>query len=154
MDFSFLDWKVGELSVFTSFVLLVFARWVWFFGKLTIYTLSIWLLKHRWMVRVCALLWIRTNWDLGEALLKIFKNSWVMSLQSSSNSGQSSVDMNIRTENKEGEDDTPHPIKSTVTIESEWRSEFSDRLDRLDRLSVYRREFREEVISILASFES
>ena len=148
MDFSFLDWKVGDVPVILSFFLLVFARWIWFLGKVVLYALSVWLLSHRWAVRFCARLWIRANWDLGEALFSMLENTWSTKLGAiTSQSGTAIVGLHAESNDREGR--VSYDRNLEIQIDPEIKEKLSNRIERLDKLNVYREAFLKEVSELL-----
>ena len=72
------EWKFFDVSILVSALFFAAARPLWFVGKFLIYAAFSRALSWQWVIRLCARLWMITNWDIGAAIFGMFENRWIV----------------------------------------------------------------------------
>ena len=152
------EWKLGEVSLLGSALLIVIARPIWLLLKLLIYSVWARISSWRWVVRCCVRLWMWTNWDIGTALFGMARDSWGVHTGSmSALPMEVTVAIEHSKDNGDRESAGSHILDfsnpyNTFNIDAEDAlNQTSTNIDRLDKRRWYRHLFLSELKSSMQS---
>lgn len=151
-DSVFWEWKLGEVSLLMSAILVAFARPIYFSFRFLIYAAFSSVSSRRWMVRCCVRLWMWSNWDIGAAIFGMVGDKWsVYSGSGTAGLRQMQLDIGYDTASGSGGDKgsyTVHfPEASGGSIEEADEAlhrSFSN-INRIDKRRSYQHLFRSEL---------